>query len=128
MRHVFRTALLIVAAFSVSQSAIAADEGNKVKRVGYIVWSSTEARGHLERALLDGLKSEGYVEGKNLVWERRYINGGIDQVREAATELASLKLDAIVSTCSPSTAAVKQATSGQATPVVMAVVADPVGQ
>jgi putative ABC transport system substrate-binding protein len=39
-----------------------------------------------------------------------------------------LKLDAIVSTCSPSTAAARQATRATGTPVVMAVVSDPVGQ
>ena len=54
--------------------------------------------------------------------------GSIQQVRAAANELAALKPDAIVSTCSDSTAAAKQATSSSGIPVVMAFVSDPVGQ
>jgi putative tryptophan/tyrosine transport system substrate-binding protein len=69
------------------------------------------------------------VEGKNLVVERRYVDRGTyDEVRAAARELAGLKLDAIVSTCSPSTAAAKEATAKTNMPVVMALVSDPVGQ
>ena len=129
MQYALRILLLVVAATSVSFSIAIAQEGEKTKRVGIIVWSSPAARGHLEQALLDELRSEGYVEGKNLVFERRYIpKGGIEEVRKAANELASLRLDAVVSTCSPSTAAMRQATLNSGTPVVMAVVADPVGQ
>ena len=102
---------------------------DKTVRVGYIVWGSNGARSHLELELLDALRARGYVEGKNLVLERRYVeSGGIVQLREAASDLAAMRLDAIVSTCSPSTAAVKDATSRLGTPVVMAVVADPVAQ
>src|SRR4029450_12087629 len=69
------------------------------------------------------------VEGKNLVVERRYVDaGGVEEVRAAANELAALKPDAIVSTCSPSTAAAKQATANSGIPGVMAFVPDPVGQ
>src|SRR5207247_1756874 len=60
--------------------------------------------------------------------ERRYVDGGIDQVRVAARELAALNPDAIVSTCSDSTAAAKEETAPSGIPVVMAFVSDPVGQ
>ena len=96
--------------------------------MGYLVWSSYGPRGNLEQSLLDGMRDEGYVEGKNLVIERRYVDGGIDQVRVAARELAALNPDAIVSTCSDSTAAAKEATAPSGIPVVMAFVSDPVGQ
>lgn len=108
---------------------VVAQGTDKTKRVGYLVWSSYEARGQLEQALIDGMREKGYVEGKNLVVERRYVDRGTyDEVRAAANELAGLKLDAIVSTCSPSTAAAKEATSKSNMPVVMALVSDPVGQ
>jgi putative ABC transport system substrate-binding protein len=121
--------ILFVAAFSMSVSDVLAEGTDKTKRVGYLVWSSYGARGHLEQALLDGMRDEGYVEGKNLVVERRYVDrGSFDEVRRAASELAALNLDAIVSTCSPSTTAAKEATAKSSIPVVMAFVSDPVGQ
>ena len=120
--------ILFVAAFSMSVPGVLAQVPAKTKHVGYLVWSSYGPRGNLEQSLLDGMRDEGYVEGKNLVIERRYVDGGIDQVRVAARELAALNPDAIVSTCSDSTAAAKEATAPSGIPVVMAFVSDPVGQ
>ena len=83
-------------------------------------------RGHLEQALLQGLREQGYVEGKNLVLERRYADGRVERTPEFARELAAMKLDAVVTTCTPTTRAAQQALGS--TPIVMAAVADPVGQ
>lgn len=93
--------------------------------VGILVMGGLAQRGHLEEALLQGLREQGYAEGKNLVLERRYADHG-DRLPEFARELAAMKLDAVVTTCTPSTRAAKQATAS--TPIVMAAVADPVGQ
>ena len=129
MRHAIQIIVLFVAAFTALVPDTVAQTPDKTKRVGYIVWSTYGSRSHLEQAFLDSMRDRGYVEGKNLVVERRYVEvGGIEQVRVAAGELAALKLDAIVATCSPSTMAVKQATSNSGVPVVMAVVSDPVAQ
>jgi ABC-type uncharacterized transport system substrate-binding protein len=94
--------------------------------VGLLVMGGLEQRGHLEQALLQGLREQGYVEGKNLVLERRYTDGRGDRMPEFAHELAAMKLDAVITTCTPSTRAAREATSS--TPIVMAAVADPVGQ
>ena len=126
MRHAicFVLAALLAGAVMLAPASAQAP----VKRVGYVVYGASGPRDHLEQALLDGLREQGYVEGRNLVVERRYAEGSGQRLRSAATELAALKLDAIVSTCSPSTDAVKQATTASGTPVIMAVVSDPVGQ
>jgi putative tryptophan/tyrosine transport system substrate-binding protein len=129
MPHAVSFFVLFAAALSMPLTDALAQDTDKTKRVGYLVWSSYGARGQLEQALIDGMREKGYVEGKNLVVERRYVDRGTyDEVRAAARELASLKLDAIVSTCSPSTAAAKEATAKTNMPVVMALVSDPVGQ
>ena len=129
MQRAIQFLILFVAASSMSVPDVLAEVPAKTKHVGYLVWSSTAARGNLEQSLLDGMREEGYVEDKNLVVDGRYIDGGtFDQVRAAARELAALNPDAIVSTCSPSTAAAKEATSTSGIPVVMAFVSDPVGQ
>jgi putative ABC transport system substrate-binding protein len=93
--------------------------------IGILVGGSLAQRGHLEQALLQGLREQGYVEGKNLVIERRYANS-MGGVPEFARELAAMKLDAVVTTCTPSTRVAQQVIGS--TPIVMAAVADPVGQ
>ena len=98
---------------------------NKSIHVGILVGGSLAQRGELDQALVQGLREQGYVEGKNLIVERRYANNMNAQLPEFARELAAMKLDAIVTTCTPSTRAAQQATSS--TPIVMAAVSDPVG-
>ena len=85
---------------------------------------------HEDEALVAGLREQGLVEGHNLIIERRYANGRLEMVPEFARELAGLKLNAVVSTCTPTTRAAQQAfgTLPDSTPIVMAAVADPVGQ
>ena len=98
----------------------------KKLHIGILVGGSLAQRGHLEQALLQGLREQGYVEGRNLVLERRYADGRPERTSEFARELAALKLDAVVTTCTPSTRFAQQAIGS--TPIVMAAVADPVGQ
>lgn len=115
------SALLLIAATSALAQASA-----KPARIGILVGGSAAQRGHLEQALLDGLREQGYVEGQNLVVERRYADGAVERTPSNARELAAMKLDAIVATCTPTTRAAQQAAGS--TPIVMAAVADPVGQ
>jgi putative ABC transport system substrate-binding protein len=98
----------------------------KTAHIGILVGGSLAQRGHLEQALLEGLREQGYVEGKNLVLERRYADGRTERTPEFARELAAMKLDAVVTTCTPTTRAAQQALGS--TPIIMAAVADPVGQ
>ena len=103
-----------------------AQSPEKAVHIGILVGGSQAQRGHLEQALLQGLREQGYVEGKNLILERRYADGRGDRTPEFARELAAMKLDAVVTTCTPTTRAAQQAVGS--TPIIMAAVADPVGQ
>ena len=103
-----------------------AQSPEKTAHIGILVGGSLAQRGHLEQALLQGLREQGYVEGKNLILERRYADGHDDRTPEFARELAAMKLDAVVTTCTPTTRAAQQAVGS--TPIIMAAVADPVGQ
>lgn len=113
--------LLLAAALAVRAQAL-----EKQIHIGILVGGGLAQRGHLEQALLQGLREQGYVEGKNLVLERRYADGHVDRTPEFARELAAMRLDAVVTTCTPSTRAAQQAFGS--TPIIMAAVADPVGQ
>jgi putative ABC transport system substrate-binding protein len=85
---------------------------------------------HEEQALLQGLREHGFVEGRNLIVERGYADGRVQQVPGIARDFAALKLDAVIATCTPTTRAAMQAfgSSATSTPILMAAVADPVGQ
>jgi len=128
MQYSIKILVLSAAAMSVLVPLALAQAPEKSKRVGIIVNGTSGPRRHLEQAFLEAMRERGYVEGRNLVLERRFADGSPERLREGASELAALKLDAIVATCSPSTNAVKQATTASGTPIVMANVSDPVGQ
>lgn len=122
-----RTAAIICGALLVTATVVSlAQAPEKKMHIGILVGGSLVQRGHLEQALLQGLREQGYVEGRNLVLERRYANGDAERTPEFARELAAMKLDAVVTTCTPSTRVAQQAIGS--TPIVMAAVADPVGQ
>lgn len=128
MHTVLRFLARTILAITISTPMAFAQDSDKPKRIGYVVYGASVQRSHLEKAFLEGMREQGYVEGKNLVIERIYAESDSGRLIKGAGALAALKLDAIVTTCSPSTKATKEATALTGTPVLMAVVADPVGQ
>jgi ABC-type uncharacterized transport system substrate-binding protein len=105
--------------------AARAQPTGKVSRIGFIVTGTPNETGHLIQALNKGLRELGYVEGRNVVFERRFGEGRQEKLPALAAELVQLKVDVIVTGSNPVIAAVKQATA--TIPVVMAVSRDPVG-
>ncbi|HLX17963.1 MAG TPA: ABC transporter substrate-binding protein [Bradyrhizobium sp.] len=93
----------------------------KTPRLGILMPSDSE--GNL-RAFESGLQALGYVEGQNIVIERRYGDPKGEHLRELATELIKLKVDVIAAWSTPVALAAQQATG--TIPIVAAVMADPV--
>ena len=75
--------------------------------------------------LRQGLEKLGYIEGQNIHIEYRFAEGQPDRELELARELATLKVDVIVTGNTSRTRAAKQAT--RIIPIVFAAVGDPVG-
>lgn len=124
-----RTLILSAASFGLLSAGLTFGQARPRQiRIGLLVGDLMPR--HEEDALLAGLREQGLLEGRNLVIERRQANGVLTQVPGFAREFAQLKLDAVISTCSATTALAKQAIGGgpDATPIVMVAVADPVGQ
>jgi hypothetical protein len=71
----------------------------------------------LARALVQGLRVLGYVEGQNLILERRSAEGRFERFGEIVAELVRFKVDVIV-TSGPGVAAAKAVTT--TVPIVMA--------
>jgi putative ABC transport system substrate-binding protein len=75
-------------------------------------------------AFRDGLRELGYIEGKNIVIERRFANENYTRVQENAAELVRLNVDVIAVRDS---VAIGPATRASNTiPIVMLVSGDPV--
>ena len=71
------------------------------------------------------LEELGYVEGKNLVIERRPADGSTERLKEFAAELVQQRVDVIVTIGTPAGFAAKQATT--TIPIVLGANSDPVG-
>ena len=95
-------------------------------RIGLIAYGKGAMGPHLYRSLIEGLRKQGYIEGRSLVAGTRYADAHFERVAVIAKELADLKLDAILTTCTPTTRAMRAVSQG--TPLVMAAVSDPVGR
>jgi putative ABC transport system substrate-binding protein len=100
------------------QAADAQTRG-KAYRIGFIVTSAPGEVQHLSKELDAELRELGYVEGRNLVVERRFAEGRPERLPSLAAELVRLNVDVIVTGSNPVIAAVRQATS--TIPIVMAV-------
>jgi putative ABC transport system substrate-binding protein len=101
-----------------------AQQPTKVSRVGYLRFSSAVGDADRVEALRAGLRALGHVEGRNLVIEYRRAET-IEQLQEAAAELARMSVDVIFATSSTETERARQATN--IIPIVFATHADPVG-
>jgi len=105
--------------------AAGAQPTGKVYRIGFIATAPRNEIEHLIKALDEGLRELGYVEGRNVVFERRFADGKQERLAALAVELVQSKVDIIVSGSNPVIAAIRQATA--TIPVVMGVSRDPVG-
>jgi len=102
-----------------------AQQPNKVPRIGFITGSG-EANdpGPNIEAFRQKLRELGYVEGKNILVEYRYIGGKPERVSGLVADLVELKVDVLVSGTLSVIRAAKQAT--KTIPIVMAINGDPV--
>jgi putative tryptophan/tyrosine transport system substrate-binding protein len=102
-----------------------AQRSDKIYRIGFIANDPAIPTQPAGKAFLDGLDKSGFVEGKNVIIERRFAEGRPEHYADLAGELVNLRVDVIVSSSNEATAAVKRATN--TIPVVMLNVNDPIG-
>jgi putative ABC transport system substrate-binding protein len=105
-----------------------AQQPAKIPRVGILFFgvpASPSEPAPLGRALVEGLRNLGWVEGRNVTFEWRYAEGKADRYPALAAELVALKVDVLVASSTPGALAARQATN--TIPIVMVAVSDPVG-
>jgi putative ABC transport system substrate-binding protein len=97
----------------------------KAARIGVLA-NLAGANAHMFDAFFKGLGEHGYVEGRNLIVERRSYESKIEGLPALSEELVKAKVDVIFA---PTTVEVRSAKAAGATmPIVFAVSADPVGE
>ena len=99
-----------------------AQQPKKVPRIGWLAFGTSSADG--QPAFFEGLRSLGWIEGKNITIERRYANESYARLAEIASELVRLKVDLIVVRDSVGIRIVMRASS--TIPILMLVSSDPV--
>jgi len=99
-----------------------AEQAGKIHKVGYL---SGNHPGHVVDAeVFRGLSDLGWVEGRNIIIEARYLAGRLDLFPQAAGELVAQGVDVIVTWTDHGVTAAKKATSK--IPVVGISIGDPV--
>jgi putative ABC transport system substrate-binding protein len=97
-----------------------------MRRIGVLMnLASDDAEGQARLAAFhQGLQQLGWTVGRNVQIDYRWGAGDADRIRKFAAELVALAPDVILSTGSPSAAALQQAT--RTVPIVFVTVVDPV--
>ena len=97
----------------------------KVPRIGYLSRTGDSKNpGPQVEGFRQALRDLGYIEGKNILVEYRYIEGKFDSIPSLVAELVQLKVDVLVLGPLPAIRAAKQAT--KTIPIVMVTTQDPV--
>jgi putative tryptophan/tyrosine transport system substrate-binding protein len=98
-----------------------AQHAGKTWRIAFI----THVPQIIYEPLFEDLRELGYVEGQNIIVERRYAEGRPERFQEFAAEMVRLKADLIITTTTPAALAAKNAT--MTIPIVIPTAINPVG-
>jgi putative ABC transport system substrate-binding protein len=122
-----RLSVLLVAAAVVLGPAIdtGAQPAARPYRVGFLTLGGSNQDDAFWEPLRQRLRERGWVEGQNLVIERRYADGRSERLAELAADLLRLAPDVLVTRGGPATMVAKRATT--TIPIVMRNTTDPVG-
>src|SRR5688572_20224836 len=96
-----RELMLLLGASTVPWSVHVRAQVGKVYRIGILEPISAAQNAANFDALREGLRSLGYVEGKNLVIEYRSADGRAERFLDLASDLVRLNVDLIVTRGTP---------------------------
>ena len=85
----------LAAVFVAHQRSNAEQSPGKIPRVGILTAEESERAPKFD-AFRAGLRDLGYVEGRNIILEFRFLAGDLSRVPQLAAELVALPVDVIV--------------------------------
>jgi ABC-type uncharacterized transport system substrate-binding protein len=103
----------------------AQQSSHRMPRIGVLLPGTPASFSIRAKAFVDGLNELGRVEGRTIEMEWKWANDRVDVLPDLAAELARSGVDVIVTGGTPAARALKAAT--QSIPIVVAIMADPVG-
>jgi putative tryptophan/tyrosine transport system substrate-binding protein len=117
-----------VGALSAPLAAQAQQAASKVYRLGILSPGGAPAPSipTIPNLLPTALREFGYLEGRNLVVDRRFADDNFDRLAGLAREMVQLRPDVVVGISSQATQAVRDATA--TIPIVMVISTDPVAR
>jgi putative ABC transport system substrate-binding protein len=98
----------------------------KVFRIGVTQIISHPAIDACRQGFYDQMKAEGFIEGKDVVYDFRNPEGDMSQVASIAKKFVADKVDLIYSISTPSTQACVAAAEGTNIPIIFGAMTDPV--
>jgi putative ABC transport system substrate-binding protein len=104
--------------------AARAQSPRKVPRIGVLLPGTAASFALRTKALLEGLRDLGYVEGQTIAIEWRWGQDRVEGLADLAADLVGRNVDVIVTGGTPAAKALKTATG--TIPIVMAIIGDPV--
>lgn len=122
---VFRVLVLVTGiGLPCATNAVDADRASSFRRVGVLLvaFSAESKEAH---ALREGLRDAGYVEGRNVAVEWRSANADYSRLPELVADLVQHQVEVIVVENTVAALAIRRVTS--TIPIVLAIVADPMG-
>ena len=107
--------------------AACAQQPDRMRRIGWLVGLRESDPEALRRttAFVQELDHLGWTQGRNVHIDFRWLSDSIERNLTYSQELAALKPDVLVASSTPAIKALRQET-GNATPIVFAIVTDPV--
>jgi putative tryptophan/tyrosine transport system substrate-binding protein len=105
--------------------AARAQQADRVPRVGLVSVGAEPSNPVIYIPFFEQMRQLGYVDGQNIVFERRFADGHDDLIGDFTADLVRRAVDIIVVTGQREVLAAKRATSS--IPIVMVVNPDPIG-
>jgi putative tryptophan/tyrosine transport system substrate-binding protein len=105
--------------------AASAQQAAKLPTIGFLGAATPSVASQWVAVFVQRLRELGWIEGRTVSIEYRWLGGRTERADEIAAEFVRLKVDVIVTHATAPVLAAKQATS--VIPIVFAVAADPLG-
>jgi putative ABC transport system substrate-binding protein len=119
-----RREFMLIGCAAVLPRAARAQQASPLPRVGLVSIGADPGDPVVFRPFLEQLRELGYVEGRNIILERRFAAGRDELIGDFVTDLVQRKVDIIVVTGNRESITAKHATS--TIPIVTIVSSDPI--
>src|SRR5258707_8269295 len=122
--HIERRKFLVTLGGAAAAWALVARAQQTMPVIGILAIAAPEANAIRLRAVREGLRTVGYVEGQNVKVEYRWADAHTGRLPALAAELVSRQVAVIVTSSTPAALAAKAATGE--IPIVFGIAFDPV--